>query len=72
MEIKVSFHERCFDCMEALISFICQRGNGVRSMEVYKNSTQVFFHVDKIARKVFPATFMLLNLAYWTIYVYIL
>ena len=40
---------------------------------VLYNSTMEYLHyIDSVSRKLFPATFLLCNLIYWTSYIYVL
>ena len=44
----------------------------LRSSELY-NSTMEYLHfIDSVSRKLFPLTFLLCNLIYWTSYIYVL
>ena len=72
MEIHLTWADRCWDCFEAIVSCISCTKGPVRSMEIYRNTTTVFFKVDLIARIIFPIVFLLLNIAYWTTYIYVL
>ena len=72
VDIKATCADRCMDCFEAIISCLsCSKGP-VRGMEIYRNTNSVFLKVDSYARKIFPFTFLFLNLVYWTFYVYII
>ena len=66
--------EKCWECLEETILklFCCNFGQSFRSAEVYKNMGDFFNKVDHIASRVFPLTFMVINVAYWTLYMYIL
>ena len=66
--------EKLWDCLEEslLKLFCCNFSKSFRSAEVYKNMGDFFNKVDHIASRVFPLTFMIINVAYWTLYIYIL
>ena len=66
--------EKCWECLEETILklFCCNFSKSFRSAEVYKNMGDFFNKVDHIASRVFPLTFMVINIAYWTLYIYIL
>lgn len=66
--------EKCWECLEETILklFCCNFSKTFRSAEVYKNMGDFFNKVDHIASRVFPLTFMVINIAYWTLYMYIL
>ena len=44
----------------------------VRRWRVYEETTEVLHDIDACCRRLFPAVFVILNLVYWTSYVYIL
>jgi hypothetical protein len=47
-------------------------GQRVRRGRLYHHTTEVLHDIDSCCRKLFPSVFVILNLIYWTSYVYIL
>ena len=67
-----SCSEKCWDCIEhVFLKLVCSRSS-LQTAEMYKNMSKVFFKVDRIAGRVFPLTFLIINITYWTLYMYIL
>lgn len=61
---------RCLDaCLNCLSYLNCCRP--IRQMEIYVKPHVVFNRVDRCSRKLFPFTFLLLNLIYWYGYMYL-
>jgi hypothetical protein len=44
----------------------------IREMQVYSKPNMVFNKVDSYSRKLFPLTFILVNIVYWYGYMYLL
>ena len=55
-------------CPDALFRFRCKP---IRETEIYRRPHVVFNRVDGCSRKLFPATFLVLNLFYWIGYMYV-
>ena len=55
-------------CLGCLCFFNCCRP--IRQMEIYTKPHVVFNRVDACSRKMFPATFLVLNVLYWYGYMY--
>ena len=48
-----------------------RRCKPIRDMEIYRRPHVVFNRVDACSRKLFPTTFLILNLLYWYGYIYV-
>ena len=72
VEMKVTWVDRCWDCLEGFVKCVTCSRRPIRSMEIFKNTACVFNQVDKWARRIFPISFLMINFLYWTFYVYIL
>ena len=44
---------------------------GVRRTQLYHNTTEVIHAMDGNSRKIFPTVFALINIIYWTAYIYL-
>ena len=51
--------------------FSQRRCKPIREMEIYRRPHVIFNRVDACSRKLFPATFLLVNLFYWCGYIYV-
>ena len=71
-DVDESCTERCWDCIEGIIFRIFCCNKSFKTAEVYKNMSDVFNKVDHVASRVFPFTFLIINIAYWALYIYIL
>ena len=71
-DVNESCTEKCWDCIESMIFRIFCCNKSFKTAEVYKNMSDVFNKVDHIASRVFPFTFLVINIAYWALYIYIL
>ena len=71
-DIEESCTERCWDCIEGMIFRILCCNKSFKTAEAYKNMSDVFTKVDHVASRLFPFTFMIINIAYWALYIYIL
>ena len=67
-----SCSERCWECIENIILTMFCAKNSLKRAEIYKNMSTVFAKVDHVASRVFPLTFLIINVAYWASYIYIL
>ena len=68
----VSCAERCWECFEHMMFRIICCNPSFRTDQSYRNMSNVFTKVDHVASRVFPLTFMIINVAYWALYIYIL
>ena len=77
------FPQKCRQCRAregaaswraAGLSWLRGRGLGkqLRHWRLYHHTTEVLHDIDSCCRKLFPSVFVLLNLIYWTTYVYII
>ena len=67
-----SCSDRCWECIENMfLRMICCR-TSIKTAEIYKNMSNVFLKVDHVASRVFPLTFLIINIAYWSSYLYIM
>ena len=64
--------ERCWECIETMVFRLFCCNASFKTAEVYRNMQNVFTRVDHIASRVFPMTFMIMNITYWALYIYIL
>ena len=46
--------------------------NWIHHSCLYHETSEVLYNVDYYSRRIFPSIFLILNLAYWTLYIYIL
>ena len=44
----------------------------LRRSDLYKSTMEYLHFIDSISRKLFPLTFLLCNVIYWTSYIYVL
>ncbi len=58
-----------FDCFE---NFAVRHWDPIEEMNFYNNTTEVIWSIDAVARVGFPLVFTILQLLYWTLYLYIL
>ena len=52
--------------------WIEKRWGPVEDRYFYNNTTEVIWTIDAYARKVFPIVFLILQITYWTSYLYLL
>jgi hypothetical protein len=57
--------------MDKVETLIEDKWGPVTDMEIYKNTTEIIWKIDSAARKGFPIVFFILQLCYWTSYLYI-
>ena len=57
--------------MDKIETLIEDKWGPVTDMEIYKNTTEIIWAIDSAARKGFPIVFFILQLFYWTSYLYI-
>lgn len=65
--------------LDGCVKFMCQKVESVleakwgpvTEMYFYKNTTDVIYTIDEYSRRIFPITFLLLNLLYWSLYLYV-
>ena len=72
VELKETWVDRCWACLEALVKCITCSRKPIRSMEIFKNTACVFNQVDMWSRRLFPLSFLMINFLYWSFYVYIM
>ena len=72
VELKETWVDRCWACLEALVKCITCSRRPIRSMEIFKNTACVFNQVDMWSRRLFPLSFLMINFLYWLFYVYIM
>ena len=61
--------ERVFTRFE---SFVVARWGPVENMAIYKDTTEVIWSIDAYARRIFPLVFLILQIMYWTSYLYVM
>ena len=44
----------------------------LRRSDLYKSTMEYLHFIDSVSRKLFPLTFLLCNIIYWTSYIYVL
>lgn len=44
----------------------------LRGSDLYKSTMEYLHFIDSVSRKLFPLTFLLCNIIYWTSYIYVL
>ena len=44
----------------------------LRGSDLYKSTMEYLHFIDSVSRKLFPLTFLLCNVIYWTSYIYVL
>lgn len=71
-DVDESCTERCWDCFESMMFRIFCCNKSFKTAGAYKNMSDVFNKVDHVASRVFPFTFLIINIAYWALYIYIL
>ena len=65
--------ERCWECIENMFLKICSpKKSSFDTAEKYKNMSKLFLKADHVASRIFPLTFLIINVAYWVSYLYIL
>merc|ERR1711971_589649 len=70
VELKETWVDRCWACLEGLVKCITCSRRPIRSMEIFKNTACVFNQVDMWSRRLFPLSFLMINFLYWSFYVY--
>lgn len=72
IEIVNSDDSCCDQIWECFESILHKLRPTIKTAEVYRDTNAVFNRVDKLAGRLFPLTFLLLNFVYWSSYIYIL
>ena len=61
------------DCFDTGLKWIFRKYSPIiPTLSIYNETLFVILRVDSLARKLFPLTFLLLQVTYWTAYLYIL
>ena len=64
--------ERCWVCVENIfLRLICSK-RAFKTADGFRNMHNFFTKVDHVASRMFPLTFLIINIAYWASYIYIL
>ena len=50
----------------------CDWDQRLQRSDLYTSTMEYLHYIDSVSRKLFPATFLLCNLIYWTSYIYVL
>ena len=51
---------------------LCYWDERLQASDLYRSTLDYLHHIDSVSRKLFPFTFLLCNLVYWTSYIYVL
>ena len=70
VELKETWVDRCWACLEGLVKCITCSRRPIRSMEIFKNTACVFNQVDMWSRLLFPLSFVMINFLYWFAFIY--
>lgn len=65
----MTFSDQVFAKFE---TFIEDKWGPVTEMTFYKETTEVIWSIDAYARKAFPIVFLILQILYWTSYLYVM
>ena len=70
--VKILLNQ-CFDSIFGTVEkWIERRWGPIEERFFYNNTTEVIWSIDSTARKLFPLVFLLLQIMYWTSYLYLL
>ena len=70
--VKILLNQ-CFDSLFGTVEkWIERRWGPIEERFFYNNTTEVIWSIDSMARKLFPLVFLLLQIMYWTSYLYLL
>ena len=70
--VKILLNQ-CFDSLFGTVEkWIERRWGPIEERFFYNNTTEVIWSIDSTARKLFPLVFLLLQIMYWTSYLYLL
>lgn len=74
--ILQQFQAQLMTCSDQVFAkfetFIEDKWGPVTEMTFYKETTEVIWTIDAYARRVFPIVFLILQILYWTSYLYVM
>ena len=66
----------CSNCLDGVFSkfeiFLESKWGPVEELNLYQNTTEVIWTIDAYARCCFPLVFLILQITYWTSYLYLM
>ena len=66
----------CSNCLDGVFSkfeiFLESKWGPVEELSLYQNTTEVIWTIDAYARCFFPLVFLILQITYWTSYLYLM
>ena len=69
---ELSFFEQCSECIVNMSIRLCCSNSTYETSEISRKLSVVVNNVDHVSSRIFPATFLIINIIYWIMYVYIL